>query len=65
VVVSVSPDRVEEFRKTVGDHPCEELGFVTGGSFEVDGMDWGHVGEWKEKYDTAIENFLKKEVELA
>jgi phosphoribosylformylglycinamidine synthase II len=65
VVVSVSPDQVAEFKKAAGDHPYEELGFVTGGSFEVDGMDWGHVGEWKERYDTAIENFLKKESEPA
>jgi phosphoribosylformylglycinamidine synthase subunit PurL len=65
VVVSVSPDRVADFKTTLGDHPFEELGFVTGGSFEVDGMDWGFVGEWKEKYDEAIENFLKQEVEMA
>jgi phosphoribosylformylglycinamidine synthase subunit PurL len=63
VVVSVSPDKVAEFKKIAGDHPYEELGFVTGGSFEVDGMDWGHVSEWKEKYDTAIENHLARETE--
>jgi phosphoribosylformylglycinamidine synthase II len=65
VVVTLSPDKAAEFKKALGDQPFEELGFVTGGSFEVDGMDWGHVGEWKEKYDTAIENHLKKEIALA
>jgi phosphoribosylformylglycinamidine synthase II len=65
VVVTVQPDKVAEFKKIIGDHPYEELGFVTAGSFEVDGMDWGHVSEWKEKYDTAIENHLVKETALA
>ena len=39
----------------------EELGVVTSGSVEVDGMEWGAIEEWKEKYDTAIENYLSKE----
>jgi phosphoribosylformylglycinamidine synthase len=58
VVVSVAPGKANEFKKALGDHPYEELGFVTAGSFEVDGMDWGTVAEWMEKYDTAIENLL-------
>jgi phosphoribosylformylglycinamidine synthase len=58
VVVTVATDRVAEFKTALGGLPCEELGFVTGGSFEVDGMDWGHVSQWKEKYDTAIEKLL-------
>jgi phosphoribosylformylglycinamidine (FGAM) synthase-like enzyme len=59
VVVSVKPEDVAAFRKSVGSHPHEELGFVTAGSFEVDGMDWGLVGEWKERYDTSIEKMLE------
>jgi len=65
VVVSVAPAKVAEFKKALGNHPFEELGFVTGGSFEVDGMDWGHVGEWKEKYDKSLENYMNNLVELA
>ncbi|MFN5136172.1 MAG: hypothetical protein ACK5DG_12725 [Chitinophagaceae bacterium] len=42
----------------MGNHPYVELGFVTNGSVEVDGMNWGIVLDWKEKYDTAIENLL-------
>ena len=42
----------------MSDHPFEELGFVTAGAIEVDGMYWGIIDEWKEKYDTAIENLL-------
>jgi phosphoribosylformylglycinamidine synthase subunit PurL len=58
VVVSVKPAKVAAFRKLLGDHPFEELGFVTNGSIEIDGMNWGNVITWKEKYDTAIENLL-------
>lgn len=58
VVVSVHPDQVEQFKKVIGNHPCEELGEVTSGSIEVDGMNWGSIQSWKEKYDTAIENLL-------
>ncbi|HWK03724.1 MAG TPA: phosphoribosylformylglycinamidine synthase subunit PurL [Puia sp.] len=65
VVVSVEPAKVAEFKKALGNHPFEELGFVTGGSFEVDGMDWGTVGEWKDKYDKSLENYMNKVVELA
>jgi phosphoribosylformylglycinamidine synthase len=58
VVVSVQPDKVNVFKKAMGSHPYEELGFVTNGSVEVDGMDWGSILSWKEKYDTAIESLL-------
>ena len=58
VVVSVKPENVDSFRKTLGDLPYEELGFVTDGAVLVDGMDWGTMTYWKEKYDTAIENLL-------
>jgi phosphoribosylformylglycinamidine synthase subunit PurL len=58
VVVSVKPDKVALLRNTLGNLPHAELGFVTNGSVEVDGMNWGIVLDWKEKYDTAIENLL-------
>ncbi|HXB44125.1 MAG TPA: AIR synthase related protein, partial [Puia sp.] len=58
VVVSVKADKVDEFKKMLGDHPHEELGFVTAGSVEVDGQDWGNIFFWKEKYDNAIANLL-------
>jgi phosphoribosylformylglycinamidine synthase II len=58
VVVSVKPAKVAAFRNLLGNHPFEELGFVTNGSIEVDGMNWGHILNWKERYDTAIENLL-------
>jgi len=58
VVVSVKAEKIDEFKKTLGNHPYEELGFVTSGSVEVDGQDWGNVFFWKEKYDNAIANLL-------
>jgi len=35
-----------------------ELGTVTSGKIKVNEEDWGNIGEWKEKYDTAIEKLL-------
>jgi len=64
VVVSVASDKVDSFRKALGKLPYEEIGFVTNGSFEVDGMEWGTVNEWKDKYDHAIENHMMGLVEM-
>jgi hypothetical protein len=58
VVVSVKPARLDAFKKFIGDHPHEELGFVTAGSIEIDGMNWGNIEDWKDKYDSAISNLL-------
>jgi len=58
VVVSVRPEKVKELKDALGSHPYEELGVVTNGSVEVDGMNWGWACDWKEKYDTAIEELL-------
>lgn len=61
VVVSVKKEKLKELKNALGDHPYEELGVVTSGAVEVDGMEWGAIEEWKEKYDMAIENYLSKE----
>ena len=58
VVVSVKADKVDAFKKVVGNHPYEKLGQVTSGAIKVDGKDWGTIEAWKNKYDTAIENLL-------
>ncbi|HLO38952.1 MAG TPA: AIR synthase-related protein, partial [Lacibacter sp.] len=58
VVVTVKEEKVAAFKKVLDSHPYAELGVVTNGSIEVDGMEWGTVLSWKEKYDTAIENLL-------
>jgi phosphoribosylformylglycinamidine synthase subunit PurL len=61
VVVSIKNEMYAEVKKALGNHPFEELGIVTNGSIEVDGMEWGDVQQWKNSYDTAIENHLSKE----
>ncbi|MFI5156536.1 MAG: phosphoribosylformylglycinamidine synthase subunit PurL [Chitinophagales bacterium] len=58
IIVSVKPERLAEFKKTIGDQHHEEIGFVTSGAVELDGMNWGHIYEWKEKYDSAIDDLL-------
>jgi phosphoribosylformylglycinamidine synthase len=64
VVVSVHPDQVVAFKKALGDLPATEIGLVTGGSFDIDGMEWGSVGEWKERYENSLANYMAKEVEF-
>lgn len=61
VVVSVNLDDVDDFENAVSDFPCEKLGVVSSGEIVVDGEFWGSSDWWKEKYDTAIENYLSKE----
>ncbi len=58
VVVTVSENDVPAFKKILGGHKYEELGFVTGGSVEVDGMNWGNIETWKDTYDNAIGKIL-------
>jgi phosphoribosylformylglycinamidine synthase subunit PurL len=58
-VVSVKPEKLAEFRKLLADHPFEELGFVTSGSVEIDGMYWGDISAWKDLYEHAIDNQLQ------
>lgn len=65
VVVSVAASQVGAFMASVGGFPAAELGVVTGGSIEVDGMDWGMVFEWKDRYESAIGNIMGSPVEVA
>jgi len=58
VVVSVSSDDLRAFKTAMGTHPFEQLGIVTAGDIEVDGVNWGQIEDWKNKYDTAIENII-------
>ncbi|MEO6134258.1 MAG: phosphoribosylformylglycinamidine synthase subunit PurL [Ginsengibacter sp.] len=61
VVVSVSPDKKEDFESNI-QIPFERLGMVTSGKVVVNDENWGHISEWKNKYDNAIGNFLKSKV---
>jgi phosphoribosylformylglycinamidine synthase subunit PurL len=64
VVVSVAASRVEELRKALDGFPAAQLGVVTGGSFRVDGEDWGRVEDWKEKYENSLETYMTPEAGL-
>jgi phosphoribosylformylglycinamidine synthase subunit PurL len=61
VVVSVKADKVDAFKNILGDFPATEVGVVTGKYVRISGEDWGHINDWKEKYDNAISNMLSKE----
>jgi phosphoribosylformylglycinamidine synthase len=61
VLVSVHPDKlaaVEEALASFGQ-PYEMVGEVTDGAVWVDSEQWGFIGGWKDRYNTAIENLLK------
>jgi phosphoribosylformylglycinamidine synthase len=58
VVVSVKSTKEAAFRKAMEGFSLEELGVVTTGAIEVDGMNWGHIDQWKERYDNAISDLL-------
>jgi len=58
VVVTLAEAMVPAFKKIMGDQVHSELGLVTDGSIEVDGMYWGNIAEWKDRYDNAIGNML-------
>lgn len=38
---------------------CTVLGTVTLGNIEVQEENWGHISDWKNGYDTAIENMIQ------
>ena len=62
VVVTVTPENIEAFSAALksSNMPCTILGTVAGESLKVNGEDWGSIIEWKNKYDNAIGNILKK-----
>ncbi|HVZ26453.1 MAG TPA: AIR synthase related protein, partial [Sediminibacterium sp.] len=42
--------------------PVLDLGSVTPGQVSVGGEDWGQIGDWKQAYDSAIEQLLSAEL---
>jgi phosphoribosylformylglycinamidine synthase len=63
VVVSVSAAQRNSFLQQVasGRTPVTLLGKVTKGEIKVNQESWGIVKEWKEVYETSLENYLSKE----
>jgi phosphoribosylformylglycinamidine synthase len=61
VVVTVAINDVEAFEESVGEFPLEKIGVVSSGELVVDGDFWGTIDWWKDRYDSAIENYLSRE----
>lgn len=62
VVVTCSAEQLADLQgdameKGIG---CTVIGKVTDGAISVNGVDWGNIAAWKNKYDTAIENIINK-----
>jgi phosphoribosylformylglycinamidine synthase len=61
VVVTVKKDGLAALEETLlgAATPYSILGEVTNGDVWLSGESWGHIAEWKNRYDTAIEDLLK------
>ncbi len=62
VVVSVSADKENVFKDKLQSASLAfaKLGEVTAERISVETQDWGSISEWKNKYDNAIGDILKK-----
>jgi phosphoribosylformylglycinamidine synthase len=59
VVVSVSAANQAAFEAALGGHAFSKVGTVKAdGHLTIDGAQWGHITDWKNAYDTAIEKLL-------
>lgn len=60
VVITVTPSQISNLKSVIEASGISftELGTVTSGEIKVNNESWGSITEWKEKYDTAIENLL-------
>ncbi len=61
IIISCTKQNADLIRYDARDFGIEitELGTVTAGNIEVNNENWGNIIEWKEKYDTAIEKFMR------
>jgi len=58
--VVVTCDREQAEKIKADGINVTELGSVTNGEIKLNGESWGNITDWKQKYDTAIENLLSK-----
>ena len=60
VVISVESDKMSMVEKLINDNKFnfEKIGTVTTGDIHVGNEQWGHVNEWKSKYENAIASIL-------
>ncbi|TAN00885.1 MAG: phosphoribosylformylglycinamidine synthase subunit PurL [Chitinophagaceae bacterium] len=61
VVVSVREGDCAEFERLLGGMVYERLGEVVEENIIIDNENWGNIVDWKEKYDTVLENLMEKE----
>ena len=63
VVVSVTAAKDEAFKNNLSSSavPFAMIGKVEPNAIKVNGQDWGTITEWKNKYDNAIGDILKKQ----
>ncbi len=61
VVVTVADEQMETFLGIIENAGIEtiEFGQVTNGEVVVNGENWGNITDWKYKYDTAVEKWIK------
>ncbi len=61
VVVSCTSEQAKSIIAKANESGIEitQLGLVTDGSMNVNGVAWGNIQDWKSKYDTAIEKVLQ------
>jgi phosphoribosylformylglycinamidine synthase len=64
VLVTIDSTMITEFEKALISTRVgfEKIGRVTEGEMMINAEFWGGIDWWKDQYDTAIENFLSKEV---
>lgn len=64
VLVTIESSMITEFEKALISTRVgfEKIGRVTEGEMMINAEFWGGIDWWKDQYDTAIENFLSKEV---
>lgn len=60
VVVSCDMEQATLLKQkaALNNIPVTVLGSVTSGYIKINGEDWQHISNWKEKYDTAIEKII-------
>lgn len=61
VVISISNEKLERFKKVLANFPATQIGVVTNDVVQIGSEDWGSIRDWKAKYDSAIEKMLTKE----
>jgi phosphoribosylformylglycinamidine synthase subunit PurL len=57
-ILSINPERKDEFEQITAKIPTKKLGKITDGQLNINDEIWGVISDWKLIYDTAIEKIL-------